>query len=146
MPRETHRLAVPVAVRIYGFAHHKADEAALVALTHDPHFTMGFSEEFILGPTRRLDWAEPNGTSHLNDRPQKSPGEILMHRYGLLSLALAAAMTMAFTAAQAHDEFKYPDWAGQWRCPPGVNNQWDPDQAARSEKASTADGGIPGHL
>ncbi len=40
-------------------------------------------------------------------------------------LAIALAVTATFAVAQAHDESKYPDWAGQWRRPPGVNNQWD---------------------
>ena len=38
-------------------------------------------------------------------------------------LALAAALCTA--PAQAFDESKYPDFAGQWRKPNGVNVQWD---------------------
>ena len=51
------------------------------------------------------------------------------------SLVLAAAMVMSLTGAQAHDESKYPDWAGQWRRPPGVNNQWDPTKPRGKEGA-----------
>ena len=32
-------------------------------------------------------------------------------------------------------ESKYPDWAGQWRRPPGVNNQWDPTKPRGQEGA-----------
>jgi hypothetical protein len=43
----------------------------------------------------------------------------------LLSLsALAGAVCLVATAAQAHDPAKYPDWAGQWRISGG--NRWDP--------------------
>ena len=51
------------------------------------------------------------------------------------SLVLAAAMAMPLIGAQAHDESKYPDWAGQWRRPPGVNNQWDPTKPRGKEGA-----------
>ena len=30
---------------------------------------------------------------------------------------------------------KYPDWNGQWRRPPGVNNQWDPSKPRYKEGA-----------
>jgi len=40
--------------------------------------------------------------------------------------AVASVMVLWLGGAQAHDESKYPDWAGQWRRPPGVNNQWEP--------------------
>jgi hypothetical protein len=43
---------------------------------------------------------------------------------GLAAFAVAIAMSIA--GANAHDESKYPDWSGQWRRPPGVNNQWVP--------------------
>jgi hypothetical protein len=59
----------------------------------------------------------------------------MVFRCSFGSLALAAAMAMAFTSAQAHDESKYPDWAGQWRRPPGVNNQWDPTKPRGKEGA-----------
>jgi hypothetical protein len=51
------------------------------------------------------------------------------------ALALAAAMLMPLTGAQAFDDSKYPDWAGQWRRPPGVNNQWDPTKPRGQEGA-----------
>ena len=47
------------------------------------------------------------------------------------SVALIAALCMAFVSAQAHDEAKYPDWNGQWRRPPGVGNQWDTSKPPR---------------
>ena len=47
-------------------------------------------------------------------------------RCSLAKAALASAMALWLGGAQAHDESKYPDWAGQWRRPPGVNNQWEP--------------------
>src|SRR5579863_4763676 len=43
---------------------------------------------------------------------------------GLAAFAVAIAMSIA--GANAHDESKYPDWSGQWRRPPRVNNQWVP--------------------
>jgi hypothetical protein len=51
------------------------------------------------------------------------------------ALAVAAALTFSLTAAQAFDDSKYPDWAGQWRRPPGVNNQWDPTKPRGQEGA-----------
>jgi hypothetical protein len=50
----------------------------------------------------------------------------MLLRYAIGSMAFAAAMVAALTAAQAFDESKYPDWNGQWRRPAGVNNQWVP--------------------
>jgi hypothetical protein len=46
--------------------------------------------------------------------------------HALASLALAAALWSTSVAAQVFDESKYPDFAGQWRRPPGVGIQWDP--------------------
>jgi len=51
------------------------------------------------------------------------------------SLAATAAMVMALAGARAFDESKYPDWNGQWRRPPGVNNQWDPTKPRGKEGA-----------
>jgi hypothetical protein len=45
--------------------------------------------------------------------------------------ALAAMLGMAIVDARAHDESKYPDWAGQWRRPAGVGNQWDTSRPPR---------------
>jgi hypothetical protein len=42
------------------------------------------------------------------------------------SIALAAMLWLTSVGAQAFDESKYPDFAGQWRRPPGVGIQWDP--------------------
>jgi hypothetical protein len=47
-------------------------------------------------------------------------------RSSIASLALAATLWSTSVAAQAFDESKYPDFAGQWRRPPGVGIQWDP--------------------
>jgi hypothetical protein len=47
----------------------------------------------------------------------------------------AAAMALSLASAQAYDEQKYPDWAGQWRRPPGVNNQWEPTRRRGQEGA-----------
>ncbi len=41
------------------------------------------------------------------------------------ALAVATAVMAACPPAQAFDESKYPDFAGQWKRPPGVANQWD---------------------
>jgi hypothetical protein len=58
----------------------------------------------------------------------------LPFRTVIASLIAAAAMTISVTA-QAYDESKYPDWAGQWRRPPGVNNQWEPTKQRGHEGA-----------
>ncbi len=50
-------------------------------------------------------------------------------------VAFAVAMTLSIGAASAFDESKYPDWSGQWRRPPGVNNQWDPSKPRYKEGA-----------
>jgi hypothetical protein len=41
------------------------------------------------------------------------------------ALAVAAAVVVACPPAQAFDESKYPDFAGQWKRPRGIANQWD---------------------
>ena len=46
----------------------------------------------------------------------------MLARGSMAALALAAALA---APAQAFDESKYPDFAGQWRKPNGVNVQWD---------------------
>src|SRR6266849_5724548 len=64
------------------------------------------------------------------------PGEnVMLSRCRIGSLLLAAAMLLSLTGAQAHDESKYPDWTGQWRRPPGVNNQWEPTKPRGQEGA-----------
>jgi hypothetical protein len=50
----------------------------------------------------------------------------MLFRRALGHAAFAATMALSVAGAQAHDESKYPDWAGQWRRPAGVNNQWVP--------------------
>jgi hypothetical protein len=59
----------------------------------------------------------------------------MLSRCGLGSLLVAAALALSSAAARAHDESKYPDWAGQWRRPAGVNNQWDPTRPRGQEDA-----------
>ncbi len=41
------------------------------------------------------------------------------------AIALTAALCVTVAGAQAFDEAKYPDFAGQWRKPNGVTVQWD---------------------
>jgi hypothetical protein len=43
----------------------------------------------------------------------------------------AAMLMMDVICAQANDLSKYPDWAGQWRRPPGIGNQFDTSKASR---------------
>jgi hypothetical protein len=59
----------------------------------------------------------------------------MLSRCGIGSLVFAAAMALSVAGTQAHDESKYPDWNGQWRRPPGVNNQWDPTKPRGQEGA-----------
>src|SRR5262249_28866037 len=46
------------------------------------------------------------------------------------AVALTAALALAVTGAAAHDEAKYPDWAGQWKRPRGLATQWDQTKLA----------------
>ncbi len=51
----------------------------------------------------------------------------MQHRRSIGGLALAAALTIAATGAQAFDESKYPNWKGQWlRTGSGQGAPWDP--------------------
>jgi hypothetical protein len=59
----------------------------------------------------------------------------MLNRKAVGALALTAALLMIMGAAQAFDDSKYPDWNGQWRRPPGVNNQWDPSKPRYKEGA-----------
>jgi hypothetical protein len=54
-------------------------------------------------------------------------------RFG--SLLVAAATALSLAGAQAHDETRYPAWAGQWRRPSSVNNQWDSTKPRGQEEA-----------
>src|SRR5258708_14914834 len=60
---------------------------------------------------------------------------VMLSRCGFGLLLFAAAMVLSLNGAQAHDESKYPDWDGQWRRPPGVNNQWEPTKPRGQEGA-----------
>ena len=50
-----------------------------------------------------------------------------MLRSSIASFALAAALCMALSGAQAFDESKYPNWKGQW-VRIGGGGQWDPSK------------------
>jgi hypothetical protein len=59
-----------------------------------------------------------------------------MHdRSSLGLIALAAALTVTIAGAQAFDDSKYPDFAGQWRRPPGIGNQFNTARPARQGEA-----------
>jgi len=59
----------------------------------------------------------------------------MLYRKTIGALALTSALLMTIGVAQAFDDSKYPDWNGQWRRPPGVNNQWDPSKPRLKEEA-----------
>jgi len=59
----------------------------------------------------------------------------MLYRKTIGALALTSALLMVIGVAQAFDDSKYPDWNGQWRRPPGVNNQWDPSKPRLKEEA-----------
>jgi hypothetical protein len=59
----------------------------------------------------------------------------MLYRKTIGALALASALVMTIGVAQAFDDSKYPDWNGQWRRPPGVNNQWDQGKPRLKEEA-----------
>ena len=63
---------------------------------------------------------------------------------GAFAFAILSCPTLS--AAQAHDESKYPDWSGQWRRRPGMPLQWDTTKPMGRGQAGAADAGIPGHL
>jgi hypothetical protein len=49
-----------------------------------------------------------------------------------LGLITLVVVTLALAVdARAFDASKYPDWAGQWRRPAGVGNQWDTSKPPR---------------
>jgi len=56
------------------------------------------------------------------------------YRSSIATIALVAALYVP-VAARAHDESKYPDWAGQWSRPPGVGNQWDTSKPRLQQQA-----------
>jgi hypothetical protein len=47
-----------------------------------------------------------------------------MPSYGSL-IGAAAVLALIASMANAADESKYPDWAGQWKRPRGLQTQWD---------------------
>jgi hypothetical protein len=59
----------------------------------------------------------------------------MSRRYAFRLLASTAGFVLSLTAAQAFDESKYPDWAGQWRRPQGISNLWDPSKPWGKEEA-----------
>src|SRR5262245_52073157 len=52
-------------------------------------------------------------------------------RGSIAAITLATALALFTSGALAHDESKYPDWAGQWRRPPGIANQFDTSKPPR---------------
>jgi hypothetical protein len=51
------------------------------------------------------------------------------HRISIRVAALAAALLATFSAAQAFEESKYPDWSGQWiKVPDGGPPRYDPSK------------------
>jgi hypothetical protein len=58
----------------------------------------------------------------------------MLYRKAVGAVALTSTLLM-MCVAQAFDDSKYPDWNGQWRRPPGVNNQWDPSKPRYKEGA-----------
>jgi hypothetical protein len=77
--------------------------------------------------------AQLAGEDWRSDEKTMFPGEL--SRCSIGSLVFAAAIAVSLAGAQAHDQSKYPDWNGQWRRPPGVNNQWDPTKPRGQEGA-----------
>jgi hypothetical protein len=53
------------------------------------------------------------------------------------SIAVGAliALSLSLSAAQAHDESKYPDWSGQWLRNYGGNPRYDPSKPIRKQEA-----------
>ena len=49
----------------------------------------------------------------------------MMFRCSIRATALAAALAISGTSAQAQGDPKFPDWSGQWKRPPGAGIQWD---------------------
>jgi hypothetical protein len=58
-----------------------------------------------------------------------------LHKNAIGAIALTAAMLVTVAGAQAFDESKYPDFAGQWKRPPGVSNQYDTSKPRTAEEA-----------
>jgi hypothetical protein len=53
----------------------------------------------------------------------------MFYRSSIGFAALAIALSMPGTGAQAHDESKYPDWSGQWiKAPDGGPPRYDPSK------------------
>jgi hypothetical protein len=51
--------------------------------------------------------------------------DIMLHKYSLAALAIAAELVLMIGTAAAFDDSKYPDWSSQWRRPSDVGTQWD---------------------
>ena len=51
------------------------------------------------------------------------------------AIALAAALLMTFSSAQAFDETKYPDLSGQWRRTATGQTRYDPSKPAAAQQA-----------
>jgi len=57
------------------------------------------------------------------------------HRRLIGAFALAALLSLACDAAQAHDESKFPDWSGQWFRTYGGNPRYDQTKPIRKQEA-----------
>jgi hypothetical protein len=58
----------------------------------------------------------------------------MLNKCAIAAAGLLAAMLLP-AAAQAFDETRYPDFAGQWKRPPGVSNQYDTSKPRTAEQA-----------
>ena len=59
-----------------------------------------------------------------------------MLRNAIASMALAAALALPASGADAFDETKYPDWSGQWgRVPDGGPPRYDTTKPLRAQQA-----------
>jgi len=65
--------------------------------------------------------AQPIGLAHR----QQQGRTIMLYRGAIGATAVMTALCMSIAGAQAFDESKYPNIAGQWRKPNGVGVQWD---------------------
>jgi hypothetical protein len=58
-------------------------------------------------------------------------GQFMRYENSVALIAIAAALAVALSSAQAFDETKYPNWKGQWQgIAAGENAPWDPAKPA----------------
>src|SRR5262249_13814642 len=51
--------------------------------------------------------------------------DIMLHKWSLAALMVAAELVLMIGMAAAFDDSNYPDWSGQWRRPSDCGPQWD---------------------